>query len=80
MFRKGAAHNLENVLVAVVSSRRKQRRGPFADGRTRRGGDVLKTFAVIVTEHAVGQQRGEVGFTRAKVEIQPAIVVEVAEI
>ena len=42
------------------------------------GGDVLEELAVRIAEHAVGNQRLKSGIARAAVEVEPAVVVEVA--
>ena len=60
--------------------RRTRRRGPSAGGRSAGGGHVLEALAPGVAEHAVGHERVEVGVAGAEVEVEPAVVVEVAEV
>ena len=79
---EGAAHLLEDVLVAVVVDVAEgDRRGPSAGGRSCPAVVTSwKRVPAVVAEHPVGHQRAEVGVAGAEVEVEPAVVVEVAEV
>ncbi len=40
--------------------------------------DLGEPLAADVLEHAVGDERGQVGFTGAKIHVEEAVVVEIA--
>ena len=79
--RIGAAKHRVDVLIAVVVDIGEGDAVALLDmaeaaGRAR----VLKTATAFVAQHAVGQQRAQVGIAGADIAIEPAIVVYVSEI
>ena len=44
------------------------------------GCHVLKTQAAIVSEHPAGDQCAQIRIARPQVEVEPAVVVEIAEV
>jgi len=70
-----------HVLVAVVVEIREGHRVPLLQrAEPAAGRDILEAPPAVVPEHPVGDERVEIGIAGAEVEIQPAVVVEVAEV
>src|SRR5688572_17616968 len=44
------------------------------------GGDILKPNSAVVAKHSVWDQRGKIGISGAQVEIEIAIIIEIAEV
>src|SRR5208282_3957400 len=76
-----ASHDFVNILIAVIVEVRK------TDGmallqmaEAACGGDILEKFPFGIAKHPLGSQHGQVRRAGSEVKIQPAVIVEVAEI
>ena len=77
----GPAQDRIDILVAVVIEVAKGHAVPLLQmAEAAGGGNVLKEAPGGIAEHAVGHDRAQRRRPRAGVKIQPAVVVEVAEI
>src|ERR1700683_5001326 len=79
--RIGAAGLDKDILVAVVVDIGESHTMAFLQVADTGGlGNVGEVTAFDVVEHPVGDERGEVGVAGAEIHIQPAVVVDIAEI
>jgi len=79
--RDGAAHVRVDVLIAVVVDIAEGDGVPLLElAEAAGGGDVLEAAAAVVAEHAIGNEGGVIGVAGANIEIEPAVVIEIAEI
>ena len=77
----GPAHLDEEIDVAVAVPVGTGDAMPFLEVAGARGrGDLGEPLAADVLEHPVGDQRAQVGVAGAQVEVEEAVVVEVAEV
>src|SRR5262249_32811734 len=79
--RVGAAELLENILVAVIVEVRKGHAMALLQVAESTGGcDVREARSSAVVIHGVGDEPLVFGKTGAQVEIEPPVVVEIAEV
>src|SRR5438105_13331136 len=77
----GAAHVFVYVLIAVIIQIGKRNSMALLEiAEPAGGGDILKPFARVISKHAVGNNRLEVGIAGPKVEVQKSVIVEIPEI
>src|SRR2546427_9109842 len=77
----GPANRSVDILITVVIQITKSDSVAFLQmAESARGGDVLKTLTAVVAEHPIGNDRAQVGITRAEVEVRKTVVVEVAKV
>ena len=78
---EGATHDHVDILVAVVVEVGEGHAMALLQVAGAGGGaDVLEMGAAVVSVHPVGDERGEVGVSGGEVEVEPSIVVEIAEV
>src|SRR5204862_1864231 len=77
----GPANRSVDILITIVIQITKSDSVAFLQmAESARCGDVLKTLATVVAEHPIGNDRAQVGITRAEVEIKKTVIVEVAKV
>src|SRR5713226_4906820 len=79
--REGTAHFFKYVLVAIIVDVPKGDAVALLQvAESAGGGDLLKELAVLVSEHAVGDQGRQGRIASAGVEVQKTVIVQVAKV